>query len=603
VCRELVCGLARKPAAARALKVRIRLKLFLFSVGLIAVSVLAAELYLSRALERQFTERIRSDLIVRARLAAERAAASATALSEPESIHALADELAAAADARVTFVGMDGTVVGDSDVDLAGLLNIENHGSRPEIVDALAAGQGSSVRFSSTVSTAMMYAAVPVRRDGVAIGTARLALPLTDVDEAIGRMHASLLMGTLIALLVAVVASFMAARLTSRRLLEMADVARDMSGGNLAARTRAAGSDEIAVLGSALDRLAESLSRTVAELRAERDLLTGVLSGMNEGVLVIGAEGRIVLTNPALRAMLLIGADAIGKSALQVVRNADLSQLLGNAARGVPGEAELELTGLVQRRVLVRTVTLPEQEGGVLAVFVDVTALRRLESIRRDFVANASHELRSPLTTVRAAAETLRTMGDDRQAAERFVELIERNAERLANLIDDLLELSRIESRELELHLEELDLASVAERTISQHAHRARLKKIALSHDLAAAPRVRADPRAVEHILGNLVDNAIKYCPEGTQVRISAAAAESRVRVFVTDDGPGIAPQHQARIFERFYRVDTGRSRELGGTGLGLAIVKHLVEALGGAVSVESRPGAGSTFSFTLQRA
>ena len=395
------------------MKLRIRLKLFLFSVGLIAIALLAAEIYLSQALERQFTERIRGDLIVRARLAAERAAASAAALTDRKLIDSLADELAAAARARVTFVDPSGSVVGDSEVDVAQLAGVENHALRPEIVDALASGEGSAVRYSSTLGRRMMYAAVPVRRDGATIGTARIALPLTDVEEAVSRVHASLGMGALIALLVAVIASFTVARLTSRRLLEMTDVARHMAAGDLAARTRAAGEDEIAAVGKALDQLADGLSRTVTELRAERDLLTGIMSSMNEGVLVVGADGRIVLTNPALRAMLLIGADAIGKSVLQVVRNADLNQLLENAARGRPGEVELQLAGLMQRRALVRAVTLPESQGGVLAVFVDVTELRRLESIRRDFVANASHELRSPLTTVRAAAETLRTVDND----------------------------------------------------------------------------------------------------------------------------------------------------------------------------------------------
>jgi two-component system phosphate regulon sensor histidine kinase PhoR len=584
-------------------KLRIRLKLFLFSVGLIAVSLLAAEVYLSWALERQLTEHMRADLLVRARLAAQRAAASTAALHDRAVVDALADDLAAAGGARVTFVDLAGAVVGDSEVDVAQLGEVENHASRPEIVAASNTEEGSSVRYSSTVGGRMMYTAVPVRRDGVTIGTARLALPLGELEEAIGRVHASLATGALVALLVAVIVSFTAARLTSRRLLEMTDVARQMSEGDLAVRTRAAGEDEIATLGRALDQIAGSLSKTVTELRGERDLLTGIMSSMSEGVLVVGRDGRIVLTNPALRAMLLIGADAIGKSVLQVVRNADLNELLDNAAPGMPREVEIERAGLVPRRILVRAVTLPESPGGVLAVFVDVTELRRLESVRRDFVANASHELRSPLTTVRAAAETLRTVENDPRAAEHFVALIQRNAERLANLIDDLLDLSRIESREVKLDMEALDLATVAERTIGQHAHRAQMKGIALSHDLAAAPHVRADRRALEHILGNLIDNAIKYCPEGAQVRISAAPEQARVRICVSDTGPGIAPEHQPRIFERFYRVDAGRSRELGGTGLGLSIVKHLVEALGGSVSVESRVDAGSTFSFTLERA
>jgi two-component system phosphate regulon sensor histidine kinase PhoR len=584
-------------------KLRIRLKLFLFSLGLIAASLLVAEAYLSRTLQRQLTDGIRDDLLVRARLAAERVHATGGALEDVKVADALARELAAAARARVTLVDMAGVVKGDSEVELALLPRVENHGTRPEIVQALQTGEGSSVRYSATIGKEMMYAAVPIRDDTKTNGTARLALPLTNVERAISRMHASLAFGALVALAVAVFAAHTAARLTSRRLLEMTDVAREMADGNLTARTRAAGGDEIAVLGGALDQLANSLSSTVTELRAERDLFTGIMSSMNEGVLVVGSDRRIVLTNPALRAMLLIGPDAIGKSVLQVVRNGDLNQLLEQAARGNAEEVELDLTGLVHRRVLVRAVKLPDSQAGVLAVFVDVTELRRLESIRRDFVANASHELRSPLTSVRAAAETLRSVDDDPEAADRFIDVIERNAERLANLIDDLLELSRIESRELRLEMEPLDLAGIAERIFAQHAHRAQLKKIALKSDLANVAHVRADRRALEHILGNLVDNAIKYCPEGAQVRLSAKSEASLVRVCVTDTGAGIPPEHLSRIFERFYRVDAGRSRELGGTGLGLSIVKHLVEALGGAVSVESRVGAGSTFSFTLKRA
>jgi len=301
--------------------------------------------------------------------------------------------------------------------------------------------------------------------------------------------------------------------------------------------------------------------------------------------------------------MLLIAPDAAGKSVLQVVRSADLNQLLESAARGADAEVELELAGLMPRRALVRAVTLKDAPGGVLAVFVDVTELRRLEAVRRDFVANASHELRSPLTTVRAAAETLRTVENDAKASARFVELIQRNSERLANLIDDLLELSRIESRELKLVLEPLDLSAVVDRTLSQHAHRAQLRHIALAHDVSGAQSVSADRRALEHVFGNLIDNALKYCAEGAAVRISAESDDGIVRVAVADTGPGIPMEHLPRVFERFYRVDAGRSRELGGTGLGLSIVKHLVEAMGGTVSVDSRVGSGSTFSFTLHRA
>jgi two-component system phosphate regulon sensor histidine kinase PhoR len=288
---------------------------------------------------------------------------------------------------------------------------------------------------------------------------------------------------------------------------------------------------------------------------------------------------------------------------LQVIRNAELNELLEGASRGAEAESEIELAGLLPRRVLVRAVRLVDAPAGVLAVLVDVTELRRLEAVRRDFVANASHELRSPLTTVRAAAETLRTVENDAEASRRFVDLISRNAERLANIIDDLLELSRIEAREVNLQLEPFDLASAVERTFSQHADRAQLKHVHLAHDVAGLPHVQADRRALEHVLGNLVDNAIKYCPEGASVEVSATAQANAVTVCVADTGPGIPAEHLPRLFERFYRVDAGRSRELGGTGLGLSIVKHLVEAMGGTVSVTSELGSGSAFSFTLRRA
>jgi two-component system, OmpR family, phosphate regulon sensor histidine kinase PhoR len=581
----------------------IRSKLFLVSLALIGMSVIATEIYLSRSLEQQLIARTRAELMVRAALIAERAAAQPGGITDGAAADILADVLGRVSGVRVTFIRTDGTVAGDSEVPGSGLRQIESHLERPEVMEAAKQGHGSSIRYSTTVGRRMMYVAVPILRQQVALGTARIALPLTELDETLAAMRRNLMVGALIALIVAVVISLTAAQLTARRLLDLADVARTIAGGQLGARTRSSGNDEITAVGRALDQLAQNLSRTLDELRSERDVLTGILSSMSEGVLLVGSDGRILLTNPALRAMLLLGSDAVGKSILQVIRNAELNELLRRAADNGTMEDEIELAGLRPRRVLVRAVKLRDEAGGLLAVVVDVTELRRLESIRRDFVANASHELRSPLTAVRAAAETLRTVENDPAAAARFIDLIERNAERLGALIDDLLELSRIESRELKLDIEPLELAPIAERLLAQHVHRAQVSGISLAHTVESVPAVRADRRALEHVLGNLIDNAIKYSFTGAAVKISAAREEGHVRVSVSDTGPGIPAQHLPRLFERFYRVDAGRSRELGGTGLGLAIVKHLVEAMGGIVSVTSTPGAGSTFSFTLRLA
>ena len=589
------------------MKAGIRLKLFAVSVALVAISLITAEFYLEAELERQLTERIREDLLVRTRLVAgsvsARATAAGDALADARIYDPLADELGRAAGVRVTLIRTDGTVAGDSEVEPAQLGALENHATRPEVAGADAADGGNSVRYSATLKERMLYAAVPVVARGKRIGTARLAMPLTSVETVLSGLHRTLALAALFALALAALISLTAANIFSRRVRELTEAAGKMASGNLAARARPRGTDEIAVLGQALDRLAISLSVSLESLRGERDVLSGILSSMHEGVLVVGTDRRIVLVNPALRAMLLIGPEAIGKNVLHVVRNAELNKLLEQTASGDTHEVELELAGLKPRRVLARAVTLREAPGGVLTVFVDVTELRRLESVRRDFVANASHELRSPLTTIRAAVETLRGVKGDPTAAARFIELIERNTERIENLVSDLLEIARLESSGLDLQIEALNLSAAANRILARHAAQAELKNIALVNAISGATHVNADARALDHVLGNLIDNALKYCPPGATVSISDRTEEALVRVLVTDTGPGIAPAHLPRLFERFYRVDAGRSRELGGTGLGLSIVKHLTEAMGGSVEVRSPSGAGTTFGFTLPRA
>jgi two-component system phosphate regulon sensor histidine kinase PhoR len=312
-----------------------------------------------------------------------------------------------------------------------------------------------------------------------------------------------------------------------------------------------------------------------------------------------------VLVKPALRSTLLLGAHSVGKLLIETVRHAELDTLV-ERAREAPDDppVEIELPGLKPRRLLVQAASLSGDDQGLLLVFVDVTELRRLESLRRDFVANASHELRTPIAAVRSANETLQTGAlEDPIAANRFLDIIERNCQRLQSLVEDMLELSKLESNEFRLKRERVDLQRVVPLVLALFRERAEKKGVRLGAELAAMlPAVEGDPRAVEHVLSNLVDNAVKYCPSGTRIMVSAVADEGRVRLVVGDNGPGIAPEHLPRVFERFYRVDAGRSRDLGGTGLGLSIVKHMVEAMRGKVSVESAVGKGSTFVVSLQR-
>jgi two-component system phosphate regulon sensor histidine kinase PhoR len=392
-------------------------------------------------------------------------------------------------------------------------------------------------------------------------------------------------------------------RRVSAAVGELTQAARRMTEGDLTVRTRLSGDDDLAELGEALDRLAVGLGASLGALRAERDLQKRILEAMHEGVVVVDRDGRIALVNPALRAMLLLGADAVGKLLIETVRHAQLDTML-DEAREAPDDhpVEIELPGLKPRRVLVQAAPLSGEEEGLLFVFVDVTELRRLESLRRDFVANASHELRTPIAAVRSATETLRSGAlDDPVAAIRFLDIIERNAQRLQSLVEDMLELSKLESNEFKLKRERVELGRVVPIVLALFRERAEKKGVRLVAELPPAlPAVEGDARALEHVLSNLVDNAVKYCPSGSRILVRASREEARVRLVVTDTGPGIAPEHLQRVFERFYRVDAGRSRELGGTGLGLSIVKHMVEAMRGKVAVESAVGRGSTFTVSL---
>jgi two-component system phosphate regulon sensor histidine kinase PhoR len=348
------------------------------------------------------------------------------------------------------------------------------------------------------------------------------------------------------------------------------------------------------------------LATTLSELTVERDRLRGVLTGMEEGVLLLDEHGHVALVNAALREMLLLGNDAVGKTQLEAIRHADLKELVDQARDGnEPVTGEIELGGLKPRRLLVRAARLPGSEAQIFAVFVDVTEVRKLESMRRDFVANVSHELRTPVTAIRSAAETLQlSPPSDPVVEEQFIAIVARNAERLHDLVEDLLDLSRIESQKLKLAIEPLEARAVFVQVASLFRERADRKGVELVHEAAPGlPRVLADRRALEHVLTNLVDNAVKYCGEQTRIVLRSELDPSGLRLSVEDHGPGIEERHLPRLFERFYRVDAGRSRELGGTGLGLSIVKHLTEAMGGTVSVASKPGAGTTFSITLKKA
>ncbi len=574
----------------------LRLKLFLLSVALIVASVAVADVYLLGAVAAGRPQRVRSELDARASLVAAHAAASPAAADDRRAWDAFARQEARLAAGRVTVFAPDGDVAGDS----------ETHawvaGSEPEVSAALAGRRGWSERADGPSGATVSYVAAPFHRQGAVAGAVRVGLP-ADAEGTTAALRRLVLFASAAVVLLGLVFSGVASDRISASVRRLTAAAREMRAGQLDVHTGMSGGDDVAELGLALDRLSGSLSATMNELRAERGLHARILEGMQDGVLVVDATGRLELVNAALRGMLLVGADAVGKLVIEVVRHAGLQDLLERArTTGEVARGEIDLPGIKPRRLLVHIAPLSGAEEGLLAVFVDVTDLRRLETLRRDFVANVSHELSTPAIAVRDAVTTLRqAMPVDRRAAMTQVEIIERHAERLKDLIEDLLDLSRFESKEFRLKREPVDLDAVVHIVASRFHGRAAAKGVTLSARVEEGlPRLESDQRAVEQVLSNLVDNAVKYCPAGASVSVTIASEDQRVRMSVSDTGPGIAPQHLPRLFERFYRVDPDRSRALGGTGLGLSIVKHLVEAMGGTVSVESDVGRGTTFVIVL---
>lgn len=414
---------------------------------------------------------------------------------------------------------------------------------------------------------------------------------------------ADVLVASVPASLVAVAVAALGLRVLSRDLLALLTRLRRLA---RAAESSSVDRDEILRMTQALDQQTADLATASAALQGERVRLMAVLGGMRDGVLALGSDGRVTLANPAATTLLGARRSPLGATLFELTRASRMAELAADALLGQAGSTELEIRspspdgGQLRLSRVLATAT-PQAGGGCVFVLRDVTELRRLETARRDFVANVSHEIRTPVATIRASAEALAqgALEDPAEAAS-FVAAILRHAERLGALIEDMLSLSRIEAGRVELSAEELDLAVEVGAACLAVEPRASAKGQTVSQEIAEDLLVFADTRALEHVLLNLLENAVKYTPEGGHLTVSARAQGELVRVEVQDDGPGIAPQHRERLFERFYRVDSGRSRELGGTGLGLAIVKHLVEAMGGRVGMEPGAPTGSVFWFTL---
>jgi two-component system phosphate regulon sensor histidine kinase PhoR len=505
----------------------------------------------------------------------------------------LADAAGAALAHRVTLVTADGRVVGDSEFDEPALSRLENHSGRPEISSALQSDSGSSIRSSPSAGDVELYAAVRT-----SMGVARVSLPTLAQELIVDRLQRDVLLVSLGATLLALGLAALFARSVTRPVLELRDDAKAIAAGDLERRPALNVGGEVGELATAFHQLASQLSTRLRALEADDALLRALMDSLNEGAVALDARRQVVHMNAQARRLLGV-RDEVPFPADQLPRERVLRSAIGAA---IAGEAidglELTLSG--------RTVTLtarPLQSGGAVLALFDLTPLRRLETVRSDFVANVSHELKTPLTVIGGFAETL---GDDDgldpEVRRQFASAILSNTRRMQRIVDDLLDLSRIESGGWTPNPSSIDIASLAAEVLTGVRDRASAKNVSLRANIEPAAQViEADPTALRQVLTNLVDNAVRHTSAG-EVVVEARSVNGGVAVSVRDTGVGIRMEHLARIFERFYRVDTGRSRDEGGTGLGLAIVKHLVEAHGGRVTASSEPDRGTTIEAWFPR-
>jgi two-component system phosphate regulon sensor histidine kinase PhoR len=587
-------------------KKRLSLRGRMVLTAVVAAGVALAVLLLlaGPSLARRSRDQAFASLTAEARLMARVVEEQLAAGTSPEALDPVVDAASREVNARVTVIAPDGRVLADSAVSGLELSRLANHADRPEVRGALAGETRRAERRSETVGRDLLYAAVPVQSRGRIVGVARLSRGIEAIEETGRDLWRAGALALLLALLATGLLSALLSASLGRSVQEIMETARQYAQGNLAARIRVGRDDELGELARIINQSADQLQGRMAEIARDRGRTDAILSAMDDGVLAVDHRGTVILANPSLvNAMEL--KDALGRHYLEVIRQREVGSLIEEVLRtGERREAEVELLQL--RRVFTITVVpFPGESGtphGAILTFNDATERRRLEDIRRDFVANASHELRTPLTSIRGFVEALEDGAmEEPQKAQRFLGKIRTHADRMAALVEDLLELSRLESGDRAPEWEETLPSEVAEDVVASFAGLATRKDISLRVEDRGAPAVVTDPERLRRILENLVDNSVKYTPDGGGIAITISGGPNgSARIEVADNGPGIAPEHQARIFERFYRVDKARSRELGGTGLGLSIVRHLAEGMGASVSVDSEPGRGSRFTVAL---
>jgi two-component system phosphate regulon sensor histidine kinase PhoR len=525
----------------------------------------------------------------------------------PGDVDALTDRLGRSADGQVRFtiITPAGKVIGDSEEDPT---HMKSHADRLEVIDALRDGFGRSVHPSPTLGTRMMYVAIPVEQGGQPVAVIRTAMTVTAIDRPMADIYVTVAWAALIIALIAAFLSLLISRGISRPIVRMQRVAQLFARGQLNIRVPGAGAAELDGLAKALNEMGTQLQDRIETITTQRNELEAILSSMTEGVFAVDSQGCFASINKAAAQLLSIDpAQVQGRRVEEAIHNIELQQFVRDTLRSdEPTEADVSFPGETEHFFHVCGAGLSDRRGersGAVIVLSDMTRIHRLENLRRDFVANVSHELKTPVTSIQGFVVALQEGAlSDPEQTRRFVEIIAKHAQRLNAIIDDLLSLSRLEdgAQRRAISFDTAGLKSILETAVDLSRVKADAKQIRIKLTCDEGIEGKLNGPLLEQAVLNLVDNAIKYSEPGSVVEVLAARTENENAISVKDSGCGIPPQHLSRLFERFYVVDKSRSRKLGGTGLGLAIVKHIAQVHGGYVTVESTLGKGSNFTIHL---
>lgn len=566
----------------------------------------ALSIYMVNFMSGFYTSELENRLQREVRLISELTQPHFTGELSEEELRVLSQRIGDSVDARVTVLNLDGVVLADN---FANPDHMPNHKDRPEVQDAITEGIGKATRISATTNQELIYIAIPIADNGVPIGIARIAVPITAVDETTNRLITAITISTVVLTSLSVFLGYWLARRTSRSVRFMAEAARRLASGNLDQHIESTTSDETQDLANAFNSMAKSLQNIINDLSGERNKLSTILDTMSDGVVVIyrqfylrPGEGRIELMNVAAQELLSIQTkNIIDHRFMETITDPTLQNLVSVALEtGEQQNVEVELIHLHRHLTAIASPLKEDIRNRVLLTLHDLTRVRQADITRKEFVSNVSHELRSPIASIKAMVETLQNGAiEEKKIAEEFVQRIYNDTERMGRIVEELLDLSQLENPQIALDLISTDLRPLLEEINHEFKPQAEGKEITLVAFLPESlPPIVGERTKLRQVLVNLLDNAIKFTPQGGTITISTEILPGTVRVHVSDTGIGIDEQDQLRIFERFYRVDN--SRRYQGTGLGLAIAKHIVQAHGGELTVVSHEGKGSIFSFTI---